>query len=255
MSKIILYLAILMTLLTAGLSYWNHSCYQIILSQKKDVIQQQQQEMEKVKQELNALKEKVASTAATEEQQQKTLSDAQQARIKVEGDLAEAQKQLAAKDAELEQKNKDLSAKDATIQSLMDAQKKAAAAPAATSPSKKKSSKSGATSEKKDPAPQQPAAPSASALPAPAGGIEGKIAAVNPSWNFVVLNIGENNGVTKDSEMVVQRGGQAIAKIKVTSVEPLTSIGDIVPNSVAPGSAVQVGDQVFATLIEAVKKY
>lgn len=254
MSKILLYSAILLTLLTAGLGYWNHSCYQIILSEKKAAIQQQQQEIEKVNQELNSLKEKVASTAGVEEQQQKNLADAQQARTKAESDLAEAQKQLAAKDAELEQKNKDLLAKEATIQSLTTAQKNAVPAPTPASTTKKKSSKNVTTSEKKDSAAPPAGAASTSALCAPTGGIEGKVAAVNPSWNFVVLNVGENNGVTKDSEMLVQRGGQAIAKIKITSVEPLTSIGDIIPNTVAPGSAVQVGDQVFATFIEAIKK-
>lgn len=252
MSKILLYIAILITLLTAGLGYWNHSCYQIILLEKKATIQQQEQEIGKVNQECDSLKEKIASTATAEEEQQKNITDAQQARTKAESDLAGAQKQLAAKDAELEQKNKDLLAKEATIQSLMTAQKNAAPAPASTT--KKKSSKNVTASEKKDPAAPPAGAASTSALPAPAGGIEGKVAAVNPSWNFVVLNVGENNGVTKDSEMLVQRGGQAIAKIKITSVEPLTSIGDIIPNSVAPGCAVQVGDQVSATFIEAIKK-
>ena len=254
MSKILLYIAILLTLLTAGLGYWNHSCYQIILSEKKTAIQQQQQEIEKVNQELTSFKEKVASTATTEEQQQKALSDAQKDRAKAESDLAEAQKQLAAKDAELEEKNKDLLAKEATIQSLMTAQKNAVPAPTPASTTKKKSSKSATASEKKEPATPLAGAARASAVSASPGGIEGKVAAVNPSWNFVVLNVGENNGVTKDSEMLVQRGGQAIAKVKITSVEPLTSIGDIIPNSVAPGCAVQVGDQVSATFIEAIKK-
>lgn len=254
MSKILLYSAILLTLLTAGLGYWNHSCYQIILSEKKAAIQQQQQEIEKVNQECNSLKEKIASTASTEEQQQKILADAEQARTKAESDLAEAQKQLADKDVEFEQKNKDLLGKEATIQSLMTAQKNVVPAPTPASTTKKKSSKNVTASEKKDPAAPPAGATNVSTLCAPAGGIEGKVAAVNPSWNFVVLNVGENNGVTKDSEMLVQRGGQAIAKVKITSVEPLTSIGDIIPNSVTPGSAVQVGDQVSATFIEAIKK-
>lgn len=254
MSKILLYSAILLTLLTAGLGYWNYSCYQIILSEKKATIQQQQQEIDKVNQELTSLKEKIETTATTEEEQKKALSEAQQGRIKVEGDLAEAQKQLAAKDAELEQKNKDLLAKEAAIQSLMGAQKNTVPAPMPGSAAKKKSSKNAITSEKKDTVVSSSTPATTSTASGPVGGIEGKIAAVNSSWNFVVLNIGENNGVTKDSEMLVQRGNQAIAKIKITSVEPLTSIGDIIPNSVTPGCTVQVGDQVSATFIEAIKK-
>ena len=65
MSKILLYTAILITLLSAGLGYWNHSSYQIILSEKKIALQQQQQEMERVKEECNALKEKMASQTTT----------------------------------------------------------------------------------------------------------------------------------------------------------------------------------------------
>lgn len=257
MSKILLYSAIVLTLLTAGLGYWNHSCYQIILSEKKTTIQQQQQELAKLNEELNGLKEKMTAQSTNEQEFQKALAEAQQGRIKAEGDLAEAQKQLAAKDQELEQKNKDLSAKDATIQSLTDAQKNAVVAPTAAPSTKKKSSKTAAAtpvSEKKDPGAPPPGATSVTALCAPAGAITGKVAAINSSWNFVVLSVGENNGLTKDSEMAVTRNGQTIGKIKITSVEPLTSIGDIIPSSVAPGSTIQVGDQVFSTSIEMIKK-
>ncbi len=253
MSKVLLYTAILITLLTAGLGYWNHSYYQIVLSEKRTTIQQQQQEMEKLQEELTQFKEKLASQTTTEEQYQKNLAEGDQARKKAESDLAEAQKQLAAKDAELEQKNKDLSAKEATIQSLMAAQKTPASASTSATASKKKSTKTVA-SEKKDPGALPPNATSVEALCAPSGAIVGKVAAINASWNFVVLNVGENNGLTKDSEMMVTRNGQTIGKIKITSVEPLTSIGDIIPNSVTPGAAIQVGDEVSSTCIEMIKK-
>jgi len=255
MSKILLYVAILLTLLTAGLGYWNHSCYQIILSEKKGAIQQQQQEIGKLNEELNSLKEKMASQVTTEEQNQKAIAEAQQASTKAESDLAEVQKQLTAKDAELEQKNKELSAKEATIQSMMAAQKNATPVSTPAPTTKKKSSKKNVTaSEKKDPGAPPSDATNIEALCAPPGAIVGKVAAINSSWNFVVLNVGENNGLTKGSEMAVTRNGQTIGKIKVTSVEPLTSIGDIVPNSVASGSAIQVGDDVFSTSIEMIKK-
>lgn len=254
MSKILLYTAIIVTLLTAGLGYWNHSCYQIILSEKREALQQQQQEIGKLNEECNSLKEKLASQTTNEQQFQQTIADAQQARAKAEGDLAEAQKKLTAKDAELDQKNKDLATKEATIQSLMAAPKSVPPDPAPTPSSKKKVSKNVTASEKKDPGASSPDATSAASLCAPTGAIVGKIAAINPSWNFVVLNVGENNGLTKDSEMAVTRDGRTIGKIKITSVEPLTSIGDIMPNSIAPGSAIQVGDQVTSTSIEMIKK-
>jgi len=246
----------LLTLLTAGLGYWNHSCYQIILSEKKVALQHQQQEIGKLNEELSELKEKMASQTTAEEQNQKALAEAQQARTKAENDLTEAQKQLTAKDAEIEQKNKDLSAKEAAIQSMVTAQKNAAPASTPATTTKKKTAKStSSASEKKDPGAPPKNAASVETLCAPPGAIVGKVAAINPSWNFVVINVGENNGLTKDSEMTVTRNGQAIGKVKVTSVEPLTSIGDIIPSSVAPGTSIQVGDQVFATSVEMIKKY
>lgn len=255
MSKILLYGAILITVITAGLGYWNYSYYEVVLSEKKAALQQQEQELTKMNEELNGLKEKMASQTANEQEFQKTLADAQQGRIKAESDLAEVQKQLAAKNAELDQKNKDLSAKEATIQSLMAAQKSSVPASTPTPTTKKKSSKTAAAAiEKKDSGTLRPEATNVEPLATPAGGISGKVAAVNPSWNFVVLNVGENNGLTKDSEMAVMRNGQTIGKIKITSVEPLTSIGDIIPNSVSPGSMIQVGDQVISTSIEMIKK-
>jgi predicted RNase H-like nuclease (RuvC/YqgF family) len=76
-------------------------------------------------------------------------------------------------------------------------------------------------------------------------GISGTILAYNPGWNFVVLSIGDKNGLKSGALMVVRRGGQMIGKVKVTSVEPSTSIADIVPGSVAKGMSVQPGDSVI----------
>jgi hypothetical protein len=78
-----------------------------------------------------------------------------------------------------------------------------------------------------------------------AKGLEGQVLAVNPSWNFVVISIGDGAGVVPNAEMVVMRGGEAIAKVKITSVEKATSIADIVPGSIAHGVRVQPGDRVI----------
>lgn len=254
MSKILLYSAILLTLLTAGVGYWNQSCYQIILLEKKETLQQQEQEIAKLNEELHSLKEKFTSQTTTEEQSQKALTEAQEARTQAETSLADLQKQLAAQSAELEQKSKELLAKEATINSLS-ASSKNTTVPSETGMTvKKKSSKNKVASEKKDPGVAPVDATSVESLCAPSGAITGKVAAMNASWNFVVLNIGENNGLTKDSEMTVTRKGQVIGKIKVTSVEPLTSIGDIIPNSLAQGVSIQVGDDVFSMPNEIMKK-
>ncbi|MGA2801117.1 MAG: hypothetical protein ABSE97_01895 [Verrucomicrobiota bacterium] len=60
--------------------------------------------------------------------------------------------------------------------------------------------------------------------------LEGKIVAVDPKWNFVVLNVGEDQGVLEDGEMLVSRDGKLVAKVIVRSVQKNHSIANIVPN-------------------------
>lgn len=78
-------------------------------------------------------------------------------------------------------------------------------------------------------------------------GITGRIQAVNPGWNFVVINVGDRQGATVNSQLVVVRGGQNIGRVKITSVEPTSSIADVVPGSMARGQKVQPGDEVVFT--------
>jgi hypothetical protein len=75
-------------------------------------------------------------------------------------------------------------------------------------------------------------------------GLTGRIMAVNPGWNFVVLSVGDRQGAAVGASMLVLRGGQPIGKAKITSVEPSTSIADIVAGSVPEGYSVQPGDTV-----------
>ena len=76
-------------------------------------------------------------------------------------------------------------------------------------------------------------------------GLEGRILAVNQAWNFVVLNLGDKNGVVGNAEMLIKRGSRLVGKVRVTSVEPSTSIADIVENSVPSGVSIQPGDNVI----------
>ena len=75
-------------------------------------------------------------------------------------------------------------------------------------------------------------------------GIHGTVLAVNQAYNFVVLSMGERQGVVPNSEMLVMRGGTLIGRIRISSVEPTTSIGDIINDSLARGVQVQPGDTV-----------
>ena len=76
-------------------------------------------------------------------------------------------------------------------------------------------------------------------------GVHGAVLAYNQAYNFVVLNLGARNGVETNSEMLILRDGTLIGRIRISSVEPATSIGDIITNSLARGVQVQPGDNVI----------
>jgi len=76
-------------------------------------------------------------------------------------------------------------------------------------------------------------------------GVRGAVLAVNQAYNFVVLNLGARQGVEPNSEMLVLRDGSFIGKIRISSVEPATAIGDIITSTLARGVQVQPGDIVI----------
>ena len=76
-------------------------------------------------------------------------------------------------------------------------------------------------------------------------GVRGTVLAVNQAYNFVVLNVGARQGIQPNSEMLVLREGTLIGKIRISSVEPATAIGDIISSSLARGIQVQPGDIVI----------
>ena len=76
-------------------------------------------------------------------------------------------------------------------------------------------------------------------------GLTGTVLAYNPGWNFVVINVGDRQSLKAGKEMVVKRDGQMIAKVRVKTVEPASSIADVIPSSVAKGQSVQPGDSVI----------
>ena len=75
--------------------------------------------------------------------------------------------------------------------------------------------------------------------------LSGRILAVNEAWNFVVLNIGDKNGISSNTELLVKRGATQIGRVRVTSVEPASSIADIIPGSLSRGLSIQPGDYVI----------
>ena len=59
--------------------------------------------------------------------------------------------------------------------------------------------------------------------------LHGKILVVDPKWDFVVLNIGEDQGVIPEGELLVSRSGKLVAKVIVRTVQKDRSIANLVP--------------------------
>jgi hypothetical protein len=60
-------------------------------------------------------------------------------------------------------------------------------------------------------------------------GVKGTIMAVDPKWNFVVLDVGEKAGARQRGIFMVARNGKLIGKVKVATVQPDRSIANIMP--------------------------
>ncbi len=70
------------------------------------------------------------------------------------------------------------------------------------------------------------------------------IKTVYSSWGFVTLNGGDIQGVVPDSTLDVVRGGEVVAKLKVTTVEPNRAAADIVRDSMNDEYSLRSGDRV-----------
>lgn len=74
--------------------------------------------------------------------------------------------------------------------------------------------------------------------------LQTRISAIYPTWGFVTLAAGNTSGVVTSSPLNVVRGGEVIARLLVTAVEANTASASIVPDSIAEGVVLMVGDQV-----------
>lgn len=82
-------------------------------------------------------------------------------------------------------------------------------------------------------------------VPLPAG-LKGQVTAINDEWGFVVLDIGEAQGVKKYGELLVSRGDKLVGKIRVSQVGQDKCIANVVGGSWSVADeSVQVGDMVI----------
>ena len=76
-------------------------------------------------------------------------------------------------------------------------------------------------------------------------GLKGKIVAVDPKFDFVVLDVGVEQGAKERGEMLINRNGEFIGKIRITAVEPNRSIANILSGWKRSDKEIMEGDQVF----------
>jgi hypothetical protein len=60
-------------------------------------------------------------------------------------------------------------------------------------------------------------------------GLKGKVVVSDPKWDFVVLNVGEDQQVVENGELLINRNGKLVAKVKVTSVQKDRCVANVVP--------------------------
>ena len=65
--------------------------------------------------------------------------------------------------------------------------------------------------------------------PPVAKSVRGKVLAVDPKFDFVVLDIGDNEGLKPRALLLVSRNSKLVAKVQVTSVQGERSIANIMP--------------------------
>jgi hypothetical protein len=76
-------------------------------------------------------------------------------------------------------------------------------------------------------------------------GLKGKVVAVDPKYDFVVLDIGEKQGVLERGVLLVNRHGTLVAKVRVASVGPDRSVANVLPEWKNSNLEIMEGDQVL----------
>jgi vacuolar-type H+-ATPase subunit I/STV1 len=76
--------------------------------------------------------------------------------------------------------------------------------------------------------------------------LRGKVLAVDPKYEFVVLDIGEDDGALERGEMLVSRNGKLVAKVRILTVQSKRCIANVLGDW--KQADVMEGDQVVVGL-------
>ena len=214
------------------------------------------QELQATKSQLETKTQELTTLTGEKETLSTELSATREAVTKAKEEVTAAQEKITAAEAELTQLKADAEAKDTRIAELEQQAAPAADTAAADGPPTEElqarvteletvnqqlqDQNTGLTAQISELRRKEDSRQKGLMKP----GISGTILAVNQAWNFVVLSLGDRQGVVPNAEMLVQRDGRFLGRIRVTSVEPSTSIADILVRTVPRGFSIMPGDRV-----------
>jgi TolA-binding protein len=72
--------------------------------------------------------------------------------------------------------------------------------------------------------------------------VKGKVLSVNRTWNFVILDIGEKDGIVENAELSVYRNKKYVGRVKIVSTEARSAVADILTDNTK--ETIQPGDEV-----------
>jgi hypothetical protein len=76
-------------------------------------------------------------------------------------------------------------------------------------------------------------------------GLEATVIAVNRDWGFVMVNVGKALGVSPETSLLIKRGGERIARMRITDLSDEVLMAEVIEGSVSEGVSVSPGDQVI----------
>ena len=80
------------------------------------------------------------------------------------------------------------------------------------------------------------------------------IISIDTQWGFIQINKGNTSSVVKNAKLDVKRGGDKIATLVVTNVQPTAAICDLVAGTLVAGQQLQPGDRLVVNDASSEKK-
>ena len=79
-------------------------------------------------------------------------------------------------------------------------------------------------------------------------GAKGNVVAVDPKYDFVIVNFGRDKGLQENAKLLINRDGKLIGQVKVTSVEQNRAIANVMPEW--KQDEIMEGDQVIPSKVQ-----